>query len=988
MPWQERVSELRLLLTIHPRLRFVVTSRAYPANSNPSGLDYDEAINRRLDLPQEGDVPLVALAERYLQHYHIDYTSLPWLPGAFHDALAIRLFAQQYQNRDLATLAEPVTTGLGRLLNYKIGQLEAEFTAAPQLAFPPSLHLAQRGLLTICRQLQVNPSIEHDVLCEHLVTELRGRINLNQATLMLDGYANHGLILQQPEQQSTGILTMPTRQVSLAYQQPLVDYLQASEATDYIRRSGDKRVPVSLRGRRDPNALYLTATALLNDQQIMVGEEGYWVEDLSAGQLADIQYTALANAPAAVVAAYLPRAIAHFQQGLRERNTVLKKFVLPNIHRPDVEIVRPLVHEVLSSFPSVFIRDLFWSGPAAHDDSREPNVGQLLSQQELRAYDAVAGLPLLFAWSLATVDNVYREHARRELSYWGSVNPAAFVQLLDLVFVVGDPQMQEDLAAVMLGVTSLLTQPSVGGQQLAAWILCTIFAPDRLLQLLNSVVRAHARAAIERAVALGDCTEQEAEAARPPYPTSLELLPLKLSDEDEQSAENAGYLNGDERFPIVHDLAWYVLEKSYEGFWDLQQEGRSRKKAQGYSLLAEYEQHYQQVIGAYEFAMSAALAYVASLGYDRTTGPGSTNASHGALSRTSTLEEKYTWLAVHHLQGYLADRLPFGHFREPRLVRTYRDFLPIINPATDVAGTELESVTWYVPVELAPEVPDGAEEELVARMREWALRSDEPDFATWLRLPDFVPAAATNESTQREWLPLSAHIRLPEREGRGTTALHVCCVWISLADWQAIQRSYSGDLRTFAKDNFHSFDDLNHWQARPAGDTYASVKDVVLAHGIEEETTTSLYGPDGQEWTAYHTTTRVLEHSVEGGETEYLVPSQLVRQHLSIVDTNRQAFHTPQGMVVAGYQEINENFDPAQEFLVVDRPRFLEASAQYQLQPFWLVSQFQKTSVDFSQQHANGHAQNIRQWLVWEEDKLHAQLYCRNWFKGQREGSQ
>lgn len=987
LPWQERVRELRELLRTYPRLRFVVTSRAYSANLNPSGLDVDEAINRRLDLPLEGDVPLVELATRYLHHYHINYSSLPWLPEAFHDALAIRLFAQQYQNQDLATLTEPVTTGLNGLLHYKIGQLETEFADMPQLAFPASLHLAQLGLLSVCRRLQTQPSLEHDALCEHLVTDLRSRVNLNQATLLLDGYANHGLILQQEEPGATR-LAPPTRRVSLAYQQPLVDYLLASEATEYICQSGDKRVPASLRGRRDPNALYLTATALLSDYQILVGEDGYWVEDLSAESLADLQYAALANAPAVVVAGYLPKAIARFRQGMRERNTVLEEFVLPNAYRTDVEIVRPLVHDVLGSFPSVFARDLFWSGPPALEDSRERNVGQLLGEQQLRDYDAATGLPLLFAWSLATVNNTYREHARRELTHWGSTNPAAFVQLLELVFEVGDPQMQQDLAIIMLGVTSLLTQPSAGGQQLAAWILRTIFAPDRIPRLLNSVVRAHARAAVERAVALGDCSDEAAGPARPPYPTDSTLLPLMLSDAKELSAKRAGYWQSDERFPIVHDLAWYVLKDSYEGFLDLAVAGRSRQEAQGYTLLADYEQQYQQSIGAYEFAMSAALAYIASLGYDRTTGPGATEKTHGRISKTSTLEEKYTWLAVHHLQGYLADRLPFGRFSTtPQLVRNYRDFLPIVNPATSLAGTTLAPVTWYVPTELAPEIPAGIDEDLVARLREWVLRLDEPDFATWLRLPGFGPAAAAAESTQRAWLPLSAHIRLPEREGRGTTELNLCCVWLSQADWQAIQSSYAGNLGQFVKDNFHAFDDLNSWQARPAGDTYASVKDVILGHSVEEEeNNTTLYGPDEQEWIAYHTITRVLEDSIEGGEVEYLVPSQLVRQHLGIVDTNRQAFLTPTGVTVAAYQELNENFDPAQEFLVVDRQQFLAVSVQHQLQPFWLVSQFQKTSVEFAQQHPNGHAQNIRYWLVWEEDGLlHTQLYYRNWFKGQRE---
>jgi hypothetical protein len=322
-------------------------------------------------------------------------------------------------------------------------------------------------------------------------------------------------------------------------------------------------------------------------------------------------------------------------------------------------------------------------------------------------------------------------------------------------------------------------------------------------------------------------------------------------------------------------------------------------------------------------------------------------------------------------------------------VRNYRDFLPITNPASDLASIALAPVTWYVPAELAPAVPAGTDEDLVVRLREWALRLDEPDFATWLRLPGFVPVAVAAEATSRAWLPLSAHLRLPEREGRGSTELNLCCVWLSLADWQAMQRSYAGNFSQFVQDNWHAFDDLSSWRALPAGDTYASVKDVVLAHDPEGEleTSTTLYGPAEQEWVAHHTITRVLENSVGDGETAYLVPSQLVRRHLGIVDTNRQTFLNRAGATVAAYQELNDKFNSSQELLVVDRQAFLAVSAQHQLQPCWLVSQFQKTSLEFSQQYPNGHAQNIRYWLVWEDgDQLHAKLYYRHWFKGQREG--
>lgn len=987
--WRERVNELRVFHTNYPCLRFVVTSRAYPpANVNPCSLEDDALINQRLDLPHEGDVPLTELATKYLQHYRIDYSSMPWLPEAFQDALSIRLFALQYAGQDLATLAEPITTSLSGLLSYKINQIEAEFSANPQLAFPASLQLARRGLVSISQALQAEPSIEHDTLCCQMADDLKGRIDLNQATRMLEVYANHGLILQQ-EGPRPSRMAPPTQLVSFAFQQPLIDYLLASEATDYIGQSGEKRVPQSLLQRRDLNALYLTATALLSDHRILVGENGYWIEDIDAAQLTSIQYVALANAPAAVVAEYLPKIIADFKQGMNGRNTVLAEFVLPNAYRIDIEIVRSVIHDVLISYPSVFARDLFWAGPAAMDDTKEPNIGDILAEHKLHAHDAVTGLPLLFAWSLATVNNTYREHARRELARWGSANPAEFVQLLELVFEAGDPQMQEDLAVIMLGVMSLLTQPSAGGHQLAGWIMSHIFAPGHIVKQLNSVVRAHARAAMERSVVLGDWPLADVKAARPPYKTDPALLPLKLHDAKNANEETMSYEGEGERFPIVHDLAWYVLEKSYRGFLDLPIEGRSRKNVKGFSVLEAYEKQYGTTITTSDFAMSAALAYIESLGYDRTAGPGFTQATHGSLSKISTFEEKYTWLAVHRLQGYLADRLPYErHFTSEQLAHDYRLFLHVDNPATELADTSENEVEWYVPVEISPEVPAGSEEDEVARLQAWAKRDYTPDFATWLNLPGLVPAGVASEPEARAWLPLFAEIRLPEREGRGTTELKMTCVWVTQTEWDAMHQSYRGNMRRLATDNFIAFDDNNSWQARPEGDIYASVKDVVLTPNLsEEDSTVELHGPRGVVWTSFNTVARVLEHTVDGGEAPYLIPSKLVRQHLCITDTNRQAFRNSQGQTVACYQEINDSYYPAQELLVVDRQEFLKTSREHNLRPFWVVNQFQKTTPDFTERYKGSYTQSFREWIVWqEEDMLHAQLFYKYWLKGQKEG--
>lgn len=969
--WQQRVRELHVWLASNPRLRFVITSRSYPpANLNPCGLTCDN-VNVRLLLPDRGDVPLAELAPKYLQHYGIEYSTQPWLPEAFQDALSLRLFAQERAGQDLADQHEPITTNLSGLLHNKIEQIEAAFVNNPLIALPAEQQLAYKGLLSITNQLQLRAEIEHNELCQQLVTDLSGWLDLSKATRMIKGYADHGLILLRSKPGPSKMAPSVTY-VTFAFQQPLIDYLLACDATDAIIKANSKDVPKDLLRRQDWNALNLTAVALLNDHGILVGEDDYWVHDLDAARLDAIAFAALIASGGATIEKHLPVIARKFRHSVVARNLVLKEFLLPTAYRPDVEIVLPVVHEVLAGFSTVFERDEFWAGPASHDyEADEENIGQLLSRESLSDYDRATGRPLLFAWSLATVNNTYREHARRELTHWGWLNTGEFVQVLDLVFFQGDPQIQEDLATVAMGIMSLVMKPSEGAQALAQWILTNIFSPDNIVKLLNSVVRACARVAIERAVVTGNCTEEAARVVRPPYQVADDLLPLNLWHNEE------GIGHRGERFPIVHDLAWYVLEKSYKGFMDLPSSGKDRTKAKGYSLQARYEEEYGEIGGAYDFAMSAALAYIASLGYNRLTGPGTTDKTHGSLSEISTLEEKYTWLAVHHLQGHMADHLPYkeyGQVHDP--VLDYRLFLDTTNPANELSPDAEADAEWYIPVEISPDLPTGSAEELPQRIKAWIERKDEPDFATWLTLPGLVPAAVSGIAPL-DWLPLHLKMRLPERQNFGTTSLEISCGWVAKNEWDAMYRYAEGNMEKFAAQDHWAFNHLENWQARPTG-ARTSVKDIVLGTSPPEGgATVALHGTRNREWTCYKTITRVNEHSVEHGDATYLIPSQIIRQHLGIVDTDRQGFYTQSEQPVACYQEVEE-FDnsASQTLLVADRQLFEKVSKKHGLRPFWLFCQFQSLTIEAIQNHRDIHGQNIRCWFVWvEKEEIKYRLY-------------
>ena len=114
--------------------------------------------------------------------------------------------------------------------------------------------------------------------------------------------------------------------------------------------------------------------------------------------------------------------------------------------------------------------------------------------------DTHEGLPLLFAWSLTTVDESLRYHCRQELTIWGKENPGEFLKLLELTYPTDDPQMKEELVMVAPGVACLLE--SEKGALLAAlarWALTEIFDDGKIQTLQNIVIRHIGRIIIERA---------------------------------------------------------------------------------------------------------------------------------------------------------------------------------------------------------------------------------------------------------------------------------------------------------------------------------------------------------------------------------------------------------------------------------------------------------------------------------------------------------
>ena len=162
-----------------------------------------------------------------------------------------------------------------------------------------------------------------------------------------------------------------------------------------------------------------------------------------------------------------------------------------------------LVHDILTCFNVVASRDLIFSGP----DYVPDNQGEVwegygknpIRDLKLEEYDKFDGLPLLFAWTLTTVDNNLRFYCNRELTKWGTNNPDQLINLLNLTFGTNDPQMKEDLMSVALGVSCLISRSNRELGKLAEWTINEIFEEDKIQSIYNVVIRHAGRLIVERA---------------------------------------------------------------------------------------------------------------------------------------------------------------------------------------------------------------------------------------------------------------------------------------------------------------------------------------------------------------------------------------------------------------------------------------------------------------------------------------------------------
>ncbi|MDD4593240.1 MAG: hypothetical protein PHG06_22900, partial [Parabacteroides sp.] len=397
-------------------------------------------------------------------------------------------------------------------------------------------------------------------------------INNSISRKILDYLRDYGLLLE-----FIPIDADPLRPEEPTYQfafEPLNDYLIAENAVRAIIRSRSNNLPPGLKGK--PAAQSWASLILLSDYKILVGEDNFWVNDLPEEAIDELRLFSLSQVNREDLNKFKP----WVEVKIRESMPTSRKFInglIVKVARIDNHPLGPeFLHEVLMSFENVAARDLIFSGPdflLSNSDAVWGGWGQNpIYNQKLIASDLASGMPLLFAWTLTSVDEKLRHTCRKELTRWGEKNPQEFLKLLQLAFQSDDPQMREDIVQVSSAIACLLDPKDKILKTFAEWALDEIFRSEKIGVIRDIVIRQAGRIVCERAFLGGHISLKQVKRARPPFSITSSQYPV----------DRHGILKNEEHsVPISWDLAEYVLPRAYKGFFkEVQKKGQVKTQAE------------------------------------------------------------------------------------------------------------------------------------------------------------------------------------------------------------------------------------------------------------------------------------------------------------------------------------------------------------------------------------------------------------------------
>ncbi len=986
--WYARIRESVTLMERYKRIRFAFTARPYffDAAEMPTHGSF-----RVIEIPREGDIQMQEVLDQYFEHFNISVESKSLIRGI--DSLyALRLFCELYKGQTL-TEDSDILTAEQELLNEKIASMEKEFGKVKSAG---GARTPVRDIIEAVSDIFYKQSeIGHPKLFELLKGDVLNYLDNGELERAIEFLVNHAFLTKSEIPVNKGVMKKIMVSYTLTYQS-IMEVIMSERYSDGIASKKLTAIPEHLLAASksgEPGKVHFVnqrivqqiVNMLFHKHGLLIGRDDFLIQGLEPAVIRQLQTKALIQAPADVASSFKENIDALYFKDHKSRHFVFSNLIYPSAASSVNYFGADYLHGLLMQQESAVARDKVWLSMDRHDihelkepENREyykydlcrvidPNGESALPLPDLSLHNEY---PLVYGWALATLDQSLRERLRVALTGWAMKQPHEFKLLLDKLFPCNDPQIQEDLAAITLGVASKLNNKPIL-KELAEWALNNVFNEPGSHP--NIIVRIGFRSVVEKALRSGVISDKEAVQARPHHLHKLQFIPVDA---------DAITKGGEEIYPIVHDLAWYVLKRSFNDFLEYESVDKETKpENRGQKFLKAYLDHLDlEYLGVYSWAISAAISYMKSLGFSRTEGNGYTDASHGSKSKFFTQEEKYTWLAVHFLQGYLSDHLPLE--KSGGFIDDYMKIVNIDNPAellplkVHPQMPDIEE-NWIIKEPLAPEMQNiGTADEQIKTAVE-----SEPavDFNNWVHFSD---QELRSDGSEKDWLAIFNYTTVHDSKAYINSSVDIRGVIIEKGQAPALL-----DIVKNHPKRSHFVDYIDHMVSSPDTDTYSNPSDVVWMKWIGEhdEFETYYLPPAGEEKQMYYSVTSVTKNTVEG-EEEIYIPSKAVRGLLSISEMSHQLFLNDEGKVMAINHVLSlPNYD-RQEMTLVPKGEFLARLEAEGKEIIWFVDLYRSKNALNEKIKSDVHPMKTRKYMLWYEDgQLNWEKFWDARFSNQRD---
>lgn len=983
--WYERIRECEQIVIDYPKIRFLFSARIYFFDNTELPI---RGVFDYIKLPREGDISISEAAEIYFDkdHYNIQLSSYSLIKGI--DSLyALRLFCERYQNSILSE-SDIIYTATRELLNNKIDKMNIEYI---DFIKPTRIGLSRNPIIDsislISEYFYSNIEIEHTDLVDLLSPTLIKYLSVSEIDLLID-YLSNNAILIKSEKILEGVINKKISCYNIAYQ-TIIEHVISESVYNEIKNGKIDRIPKNLFNGMirqlddiDENDYLLNPFVKAPNKRIiqdivnsvfvnigrLIGEDDFLITGFEQDEIFKMQMEALANAPYQLAEKYKEKVDLWFYENEMSRLDVLRYLIIPssnsNVHYFGAEYL----HSILMNQPNTFERDKLWSG-LDYTEKRKYDSDcyfydssfDVLKFDHIHLFDGLLHdeLPLIYAWGLSTVNQKLRNELRITLTEWAISSPNEFLLLLSKIFNCNDPQIQEDLASIMLGVASK-NKDKEAITKLALWSLNNIFNQIDIHR--NIIIRQGFRAIVEKAYKFRVISIEEVNNCKPKRINKIQLLPL-----------DTNYLRNlqEESYPIVHDLAWYVIKKSYNDFLEYPFPDQDNDCIEAKEVLDEYRKKYNNPnLFAHEWGMAAAIAYIKNLGLLRTSGNGFTQASHGQKSDSFTYEEKYTWLAVHYLQGYLSDYIPLKSFSNKReFIQDYSQLSDISNPSESIKNIDkisdraIHKKDWIIKETLSKELI--IEEDIKSCFENWVNEEPNLSFESWLcfNSGDFNLFDQT-----KQWLALYNETSLMDSNQLCFTSFEARGCVIKKDDFSVLKNSLRKNIKA---NSFIS--NISNLHSTPSTDTYCNPSDIVWMSWIEEDGVTQTFYDfkNKIKKEIAHTLTRVIKNNIDG-EKYFMLPSKQIRNLIHIDELDGDELIDINQNIVAFYHKISENSHREyQEMTLVEYDLFKKAIFNEGLDIVWFVEIFKQKNPLNKSIDQDFQVHKVYKYLVWiKNDKF------------------